>query len=239
MFLWTLNISLPTAEFRAIGGFDEDFRGWGVEDVELGYRLHERGLQMVVARDAWGIESPHKRETDANKESILRNCVRFLEKHPDLQPELYWAVSTRGLIEPLEVEWEEIQAIVRDVRDRDVRGEVEAGLDGLAAADPAAHGVRVLVLGSGGELPSVASRPDVHLTLCDFDPALLRRADEEADTSRVRTAPAFGMRTVFADQSFERVVVTSRLAGLWPAWGEYVLREAARVGREVRAPFLS
>src|SRR5262249_6696061 len=34
------NMSLPAADFRACGGFDENFTGWGYEDIEFAYRLY-------------------------------------------------------------------------------------------------------------------------------------------------------------------------------------------------------
>lgn len=40
IFAYSHNISLPTADFLACGGFDENFTGWGYEDVEFGYRLY-------------------------------------------------------------------------------------------------------------------------------------------------------------------------------------------------------
>lgn len=40
IFAYSHNISLPTADFRACGGFDENFTGWGYEDVEFAYRLY-------------------------------------------------------------------------------------------------------------------------------------------------------------------------------------------------------
>ncbi|MDQ1741760.1 MAG: hypothetical protein QOE23_99, partial [Pseudonocardiales bacterium] len=37
---WTCNVSAPTDRLRAVGGFDEQIRSWGGEDLELAYRLH-------------------------------------------------------------------------------------------------------------------------------------------------------------------------------------------------------
>jgi glycosyltransferase involved in cell wall biosynthesis len=39
MFGFSHNLSLPAADFRACGGFDEQFSGWGFEDLEFAYRL--------------------------------------------------------------------------------------------------------------------------------------------------------------------------------------------------------
>lgn len=50
---YTGNASLPRARILAAGGFDENFRR--AEDVELAYRLADRGLDFVFAMDAVGM----------------------------------------------------------------------------------------------------------------------------------------------------------------------------------------
>jgi hypothetical protein len=47
---YTANASLPTALFRAAGGFDVHFSR--AEDVELGFRLRDRGARFVFLPDA-------------------------------------------------------------------------------------------------------------------------------------------------------------------------------------------
>jgi glycosyltransferase involved in cell wall biosynthesis len=56
---WTCNVSAPTDRLRAVGGFDEQIRGWGGEDVDLGYRLHLAGVRFTLNRAACSIHYPH------------------------------------------------------------------------------------------------------------------------------------------------------------------------------------
>lgn len=56
---WTCNVSAPTTLLRSVGGFDEEFRSWGGEDIDLGYRLHLAGARFVVNRAASSIHYPH------------------------------------------------------------------------------------------------------------------------------------------------------------------------------------
>ncbi|PMR59296.1 glycosyl transferase, partial [Verrucosispora sp. ts21] len=58
---WTCNISADTAQLRAVGGFDEQFRTWGGEDLDLGYRLHRDGAHFIFNRQAKAIHIPHER----------------------------------------------------------------------------------------------------------------------------------------------------------------------------------
>ena len=42
---------------------------------------------------------------------------------------------------------------------------------------------------------------------------------------------AIGLRTALPAKSADVVIVTSRLSGLWPRFGNQILREAGRVGQ--------
>jgi GT2 family glycosyltransferase len=48
------NTSLKTEFLRENGTFDEDFRSYGYEDIELGYRLTKKGLRLLYNPDALG-----------------------------------------------------------------------------------------------------------------------------------------------------------------------------------------
>lgn len=51
---YTGNLSLPRALFDEVGAFSDAFSGWGLEDVDLGYRLHRAGARFVFSRFALG-----------------------------------------------------------------------------------------------------------------------------------------------------------------------------------------
>ena len=44
----TGNISVSKRHCVEIGGFDEGFKGWGLEDFEMGYRLYKQRLSFVL-----------------------------------------------------------------------------------------------------------------------------------------------------------------------------------------------
>lgn len=52
--LYTGNVSLSRSLLDEAGGFSDDFRGWGFEDVDLGVRLHEAGALWICSRWALG-----------------------------------------------------------------------------------------------------------------------------------------------------------------------------------------
>lgn len=65
---WTMNCSVEAEAFWLVGGFDESFRGWGGENLELGYRLfrarpcsrkykNSNGAAFQVHKCLWLIKS--------------------------------------------------------------------------------------------------------------------------------------------------------------------------------------
>lgn len=65
VFYWTCNASAPTDRLRDLGGFDEQFRSWGGEDIDLGYRLYLAGIRFVLSRSASAIHYPHAKDSAA------------------------------------------------------------------------------------------------------------------------------------------------------------------------------
>jgi GT2 family glycosyltransferase len=101
-YFWTTNVSLPLTLVREAGGFDERFREYGWEDLELGFRLRQMGVPSLLARDAivYHYKPPVPR---ANVPAMLRQAraqartaVQFLEKHP------HWRVAlATGQVAPV------------------------------------------------------------------------------------------------------------------------------------------
>lgn len=74
--------------------FEESFHGWGMEDIELGYRLNKRaGMPIVAAprarvlhvedvqpRDPFRCE---ERELPPGYDTYVRNAVHFMDLHPE------------------------------------------------------------------------------------------------------------------------------------------------------------
>jgi GT2 family glycosyltransferase len=67
---YTGNASLPRGEILASGGFDESFRR--AEDVELAYRLSQRGLSFAFERQARALHYAHR-----SYESWLSNATAY------------------------------------------------------------------------------------------------------------------------------------------------------------------
>lgn len=220
MLFWSGNCSVPAAEFRRVGGFDEDYRGWGGEDIDLGRRLARSGLTLQLRPELWAVVAPHERDMAANDQSLITNLTRMLGKAPELDVEIGWGVVAKFLIMPWEQECERLHGWIGRPAD-DVGAEIATLL-----GRPWPPGARLAIIGCGTTLPDI---PDgVELVLIDFDERVLAKLHPPvAHTAQL----SVGIRTTLPDGIVDAVIVTSRLSGLWDQWGDLVGREAARLAR--------
>jgi peptidoglycan/xylan/chitin deacetylase (PgdA/CDA1 family)/GT2 family glycosyltransferase len=92
---YTGNLSLPRALFERSGAFSDRFTGWGLEDIDLGYRLHRAGAAWMFSRFAVGWHlvdpsegaprNPFRRDAPvrADFDGYLANVALLCELHPD------------------------------------------------------------------------------------------------------------------------------------------------------------
>jgi glycosyltransferase involved in cell wall biosynthesis len=97
LYFLTGNASVPKAQLDAVGRFDEDFTGYGHEDLELGYRLQQAGIPIVYEPRAIDYHwHPVPWDEQQQKYELAgRSTVRFFRKHPD------WSVRLRLGMTPL------------------------------------------------------------------------------------------------------------------------------------------
>lgn len=90
-FFWTSNVSVAKEYLEKAGMFDETFKEYGWEDLELGLRLKELGLKLQYNRDAMVFHYKSRwKKSDLPKllkqaRSKGRTAVLFLEKHPKMR----------------------------------------------------------------------------------------------------------------------------------------------------------
>ncbi|MEU6020704.1 glycosyltransferase [Micromonospora sp. NPDC047134] len=79
---FTCNVSVPRVDFTRVGGFNEEFRGWGLEDSELGYRLERSGTQLVFDEDSFAYhQGPPLSPNKTVYEGWLKNLSLFIALH--------------------------------------------------------------------------------------------------------------------------------------------------------------
>lgn len=84
LYFLTGNASVERGDLLRVGSFDESFTGYGHEDLELGYRLEQAGIEIVYAPDAVNYhlqDIPHEDQVEKMK-LAGRSTVRFYRKHP-------------------------------------------------------------------------------------------------------------------------------------------------------------
>jgi glycosyltransferase involved in cell wall biosynthesis len=87
----TSNLSVPRRLMLDVGGFDEAFRGWGLEDTDLHLRLCAAGARTRVLRGAGNYHQVHPRPSGDRLADWIRNARYFLDKHDRFEA---WAFVT-------------------------------------------------------------------------------------------------------------------------------------------------
>lgn len=77
--LWSLNLGISVSDWQAIGGFDEDYVGYGGEDTDFGQRLAAAGGTMWWSADAGVFHQWHpvSRPPLEHVTDIVTNANRF------------------------------------------------------------------------------------------------------------------------------------------------------------------
>ena len=123
--LWGLSFALPAAAWRAVGGMDEAFEGYGGEETDLALRLAAQGLPTYWTAGARAYHQHHPVHVPPLQhfDSILANAARFHARHGRWCMD-YWLGQFRdaGLIA-----WDETAPAIRTIR-RPSAGEIAAAL---------------------------------------------------------------------------------------------------------------
>lgn len=80
-YFYSAYCAVPKQIFNEVKGFETKFVGWGVEDDEFGYRLHQKG-KLDYNLSAYAIHAPHMRDLYKCLMSNRINLYRFLAKFP-------------------------------------------------------------------------------------------------------------------------------------------------------------
>ncbi|GGL99554.1 MULTISPECIES: glycosyltransferase family 2 protein [Micromonospora] len=144
IFGYSHHMSVPSAQVRAVGGFDERFVRWGHEDVEFAYRLFLAGRRRAghFHFDPLALchHIPHFRETANSWAEAGQLLTYMIDKHRTLELELY-KDGPMGVAAALPTYLERLRAL----HDWDNR----AARDEALAALPARQEPGRLVMGIG------------------------------------------------------------------------------------------
>ncbi|MEF2074940.1 glycosyltransferase family 2 protein [Consotaella aegiceratis] len=82
------NVSMPTESVRQVGGYDEWYTSWGVEDIDLGLALKLSGHRFVFSPDAVMLALPHRKDKNTRLESHAKNIAHLHEKYNNADSQL-------------------------------------------------------------------------------------------------------------------------------------------------------
>lgn len=107
LYALTCNLAVPKCYLDIIGGFDEELIYWGIEDIELAYRLYKLNIKFVINSNIEVLHQLHGNHgAFVEKEKIQglnKNVEVFLRNHPKAFPtlsreqvfELFISIATR------------------------------------------------------------------------------------------------------------------------------------------------
>ncbi|HWF82943.1 MAG TPA: glycosyltransferase [Streptosporangiaceae bacterium] len=206
------NMSLPAADFRACGGFDENFTGWGYEDIDFAYRLY---VAAGRATDYFQFDTaalchhlPHFRLSAENWAQAAKTVTYFIDKHHSLEVEFI----NEG---PLFV-CDLLPAYLRRLRLLHAADRAGRGEQVLATLPPAVSPGRLAIgIGLAGHAP---------------DDGMTEFIDHRPPDAH--TAPGLiGLRLPFPDGRFADLVNIDLWRVLWPNHLPKLVVEGLRVAK--------
>lgn len=78
------NLVMLKRDFNAIGGFDDNFKGWGWEDIEFAYRAHLSGIKYVYPQSLTCYHVHHPVNRQSNYIESEKNYRYMVQKFPEL-----------------------------------------------------------------------------------------------------------------------------------------------------------
>jgi len=84
LYTYTNNMSIPKKAVELFGGFDENFKGWGLEDTEFGYRQNKNGVRIMYNPNIEAFHQYHSEQFTKDKAvEWEKNLKYFIGKYKD------------------------------------------------------------------------------------------------------------------------------------------------------------
>ncbi|MEO5563382.1 MAG: glycosyltransferase [Chitinophagaceae bacterium] len=89
-YFWSGHISASRDDLLKVGMFDESYDGkWGIEDNDLGFRLHNAGVKIHLLKPATTFHYPHHTYKPDKEAKGKENCAYFHSKFQTAETELF------------------------------------------------------------------------------------------------------------------------------------------------------
>jgi len=214
-------LTAPAELTKAIGGFDEAFKGWGVEDLDFSYRLHRHGVCFDTVGSLYAFHYPHPIHYSVEKPlNEQRNKLLMHAKYYELETELF--AFERYEFPNVLAKLDHLQ-----LADMLPASYPRAEMAALSARHLA--GAKRSLLVGADKAKLVGQLPVTHLF--GRSPAMVDKLKTAFPEREV--AYLLGYATPYETDYFDVAIVTDLLRGLNPAARQRLLVELSRIAREV------
>jgi hypothetical protein len=206
---WGNNLSMKRAAAVAIDGFDDSFVGWGYEDLDFGYRLHQRGLTFYAAANARSFHPQHDAVATPLSD-VEANIVRLHRKTSAIDTELLACFETIHYSTYLD-------SCIEAVR----RWEPISVARALFAARSIGHRLvldRLSTIAAIGVAPEDSHQGLPHVAL-------------QSSTGEVTTFPSFGLMLDIAEEAVDLAMVSDYWKTLPTEFLACLVTEVTRISR--------
>lgn len=202
------NLCINKSFYTEIGGFDENFsKGWGAEDVELGYRALQHGGTINLIEEVICYHIHHKDDWRNKRIQLKKNVEYFFSKYQDWETELF---TIEHIIWPYEY------VVVRE--------KIKKG----------SHLLKKLLFDPVKELEFLPGRV---INFGITDPGMYSVpqiiAHLSMDKKNEGDLPLIGVKTPFKDAEFEAAVISANYKNINKAFFELILNEAKRISKKI------
>ena len=116
---YSCNLVVERSHIEKIGLFDEQFSGWGLEDLEFTYRLYIHNIKPVFNPNIEVYHQHHADNSDDSKDEEWRNNLKyFIQKHGSMQVELQKIFDFSGTCDDTWIQrfimYEEVIRIIKE-----------------------------------------------------------------------------------------------------------------------------
>jgi N-acetylglucosaminyl-diphospho-decaprenol L-rhamnosyltransferase len=107
---WSLSYAVRPETHHRIGGFDEQYVGYGAEDTDYAFRAKQRGAELWSVADAWAYHQPHPPvSADAAAVTAIAANVNRFHREWGIWPMTDWI---RQSVARADVRWDADGALV-------------------------------------------------------------------------------------------------------------------------------
>lgn len=112
------NMSFKRSLCDKLPEYDENYRGYGIEDIDFSYQLYLQGFNFIFSREAKNYHQEHPRRITENSE-MFKNFAYFCKKYNTLETKL------------MKMEWDDLISLeaANDFYDSVIRFGIDIGQD--------------------------------------------------------------------------------------------------------------